>query len=216
MNRRPCPRLALRSGHRVRRCVREHDLFGARHGGRRRGRRCRGKHRRREQRRREHRRRRDGRGHRSLSRRTPRRLSSPTRGASPAGAPDGSTCSPVDRTFTLLLPSRELSWKLCEAIRRRHVLVHDGAGDDCRGRLRRALECAPRAAPRNEDGVRRRQARRDDRVHDARRGHDLRGRLLLLRHQRHEALRDGPRRRSRGARQAREVVSAERDGAITA
>ena len=31
-----------------------------------------------------------------------------------AGAPDGSTCSPVDRTFTLLLPTRELSWKLCE------------------------------------------------------------------------------------------------------
>jgi hypothetical protein len=31
------------------------------------------------------------------------------------GAPDGSTCSPIDRTFTLLYPSGELSWKLCEA-----------------------------------------------------------------------------------------------------
>jgi hypothetical protein len=29
--------------------------------------------------------------------------------------PDGSTCTSVDRTFTLLLPTRELSWKLCEA-----------------------------------------------------------------------------------------------------
>jgi hypothetical protein len=29
-------------------------------------------------------------------------------------APDGSTCSISDRTFTLLLPARELSWKLCE------------------------------------------------------------------------------------------------------
>lgn len=37
------------------------------------------------------------------------------KGGFTAGAPDGSTCSPVDRTFTLLLPARELSWKLCEA-----------------------------------------------------------------------------------------------------
>lgn len=29
-------------------------------------------------------------------------------------APDGSTCSVADNTFTLLLPARDLSWKLCE------------------------------------------------------------------------------------------------------
>ena len=30
------------------------------------------------------------------------------------GPPDGSTCSLVDTTYTLSLPSRELSWKICE------------------------------------------------------------------------------------------------------
>jgi hypothetical protein len=31
------------------------------------------------------------------------------------GVQDGSTCSPADSTYTLLLPSRELSWKICES-----------------------------------------------------------------------------------------------------
>lgn len=31
-----------------------------------------------------------------------------------AGAPDGSTCTQVDRTYTLELPARTLAWKVCE------------------------------------------------------------------------------------------------------
>jgi hypothetical protein len=35
------------------------------------------------------------------------------KGGLPFPAVDGSTCAPIDSTFTLLLPTRELSWTVC-------------------------------------------------------------------------------------------------------
>jgi hypothetical protein len=37
------------------------------------------------------------------------------KGGFPDDGPDGSTCTQVDATYTLALPSRALSWKVCDA-----------------------------------------------------------------------------------------------------